>query len=444
MKKLIQFKLKILAKMILARYKPDVIGITGSVGKTSAKEAVYAVLASKFNARRNIKNYNNEIGLPLTVIGVDSPGKSVFGWLAVFFKALKLILIRDANYPRILILEMGVDRPGDMDYLNSIVKCKIGIVTLIGPVHLEFFGAISNIQKEKGKLISNLPKSGRAVLNCDDERVRQMSKLTEAAALTYGFDENADVRAREVIFSFSDIASKSEFGANLMNEASAVKLAGVSFKLSYSGSTAPVLLPNVIGYAAVYAALAGAAVGIVYGLNLVEISQALRKFNPPRGRMNLINGIKNTLIIDDTYNSSPQSSIAALEIAGKVPLIKGARRFTVLGDMLELGGYSEQGHKEVGRRAVKDKIDKLIAVGERARDIARGAEKAGMLADNIFHFARAEEAGKFIQERINEGDLILVKGSQGMRMEKVVKEIMAEPLRAKELLVRQDEMWEEG
>ncbi|MDP2830494.1 MAG: Mur ligase family protein, partial [bacterium] len=125
MKKIIQFKLKILAKMILARYKPDVIGITGSVGKTSAKEAVYAVLASKFNARRNIKNYNNEIGLPLTVIGADSPGKSVFGWLAVFLKALKLILIRDANYPRILILEMGVDRPGDMDYLNSIVKCKI-------------------------------------------------------------------------------------------------------------------------------------------------------------------------------------------------------------------------------------------------------------------------------------------------------------------------------
>lgn len=440
MKKIIQFKLKILAKMILARYKPDVIGVTGSVGKTSAKEAVYTVLASKFNARRNVKNYNNEIGLPLTVIGVDSPGKSVFGWMAVFLKALKLILIKDANYPRILVLEMGVDRPGDMDYLNSIVKCRIGIVTLIGPVHLEFFGAIGNIQKEKGKLISNLPKSGRAILNYDDEKVRQMSKLTEAAALTYGFDENADVRAQEAVFSFSALADKSEFGALAAN---AAKLAGISFKLSYSGSTAPVLLPNVIGYAAVYAALAGAAAGIVYGLNLVEISQALRKFNSPCGRMNLINGIKNTLIIDDTYNSSPQSSIAALEIAGKVPLARGARRFAVLGDMLELGGYSEQGHKEVGRQAVKDKIDKLIAVGERARDIARGAEKAGMLADNIFHFARAEEAGKFIQERINEGDLVLVKGSQGMRMEKIVKEIMAEPLRAKELLVRQDEMWED-
>lgn len=441
MKKIIQFKLKILAKIILAKYKPDVIGITGSVGKTSAKEAVYAALSSKFNARRNIKNYNNEIGVPLTVIGADSPGKSVFGWLAVFFKALKLILIRDENYPRILILEMGVDRPGDMDYLNSIVKCKVGVVTLIGPVHLEFFGAISNIQKEKGKLIGNLPKSGRAILNYDDEKVRQMSKLTEAAALAYGFDENADVRAREAVFSFSDIADKSEFGALAAN---AAKLAGISFKLSYSGSTAPVLLPNVIGYAAVYAALAGAAAGIVYGLNLIEISQALRKFNSPRGRMNLINGIKNTLIIDDTYNSSPQSSIAALEITGKVPLAKGARRFAVLGDMLELGGYSEQGHKEVGRRAVKDKIDKLIVVGERAWDIARGAEKAGMLADNIFHFAQAEEAGKFIQERIDEGDLVLVKGSQGMRMEKIVKEIMAEPLRAKELLVRQDEMWEDG
>jgi len=434
MKKFIQLKLKILAKMILVKYKPEVIGITGSVGKTSAKEAIYTVLASKFKVRRNVKNYNNEIGLPLTIIGADSPGRSIIGWSIVFLKALKLILFKDKDYPKILILEMGVDRPGDMKYLNSIVKCKIGIVTAIGPVHLEFFGTINNIQKEKVGLIKNLTKSSWAVLNYDDEKVRQMQKNTQTQILTYGFDEKADVRALSY-------AEASESKPRAVDSENANSLIGVSFKLSYNGSTVPVLLPKVIGCAIVYSALAGAAVGIIYGLNLVEISQALQEFKSPRGRMNLISGIKNTLIIDDTYNSSPQSSISALDMMSKIPLSKGARRFAVLGDMLELGSASEQGHRQVGQQVVKSKINKLIVVGERARDIARGAEQVGMLPDNIFHFAKAEQAGRFIQDRISQGDLILIKGSQGIRMEKIVKEIMAEPMRAQELLVRQDEQW---
>ncbi len=456
MKKIIQLKLKILAKLILAKYKPDVIGITGSVGKTSTKEAIYTVLASKFKVRRNIKNYNNEIGLPLTIIGADSPGRSIIGWYIVFLKALKLILFKDKDYPKILVLEMGVDRPGDMKYLNSIVKCKVGVITSIGPVHLEFFGTINNIQKEKGGLIKNLTKSSWAVLNYDDEKVRQTGNNTEAQILTYGFNEKADVRAlscapagatsvAEAMDVKKALAGKkaSEGKPLAMDSENANSLVGVSFKLSYDGSAVPVLLPKVIGHAAVYAALAGAAVGIAYGLNLVEIVQSLREFKSPCGRMNLIKGIKNTLIIDDTYNSSPQSSISALDVVNKIPLAKGARRFAVLGDMLELGSMSEQGHRQVGRQIVKLKINKLIVVGERARDIARGAEQAGMLSDHIFHFSQAEEAGRFIQGRISEGDLILVKGSQGVRMERIVKEIMAEPLRAKELLVRQDEQWDE-
>ncbi|MEA3463887.1 MAG: UDP-N-acetylmuramoyl-tripeptide--D-alanyl-D-alanine ligase [Patescibacteria group bacterium] len=438
MKKLIQLQLKILAKMILAKYKPDVIGITGSVGKTSAKEAIWTVLASKFNARRNVKNYNNEIGVPLTIINADSPGKSMIGWMIVFFKALKLILLKDKDYPKILVLEMGVDRPGDMKYLNSIVKCKVGVVITVGPVHLEFFGSINNVQKEKAALVKNLAKSGWAVLNYDDDKVMQMQKNIQAKILTYGFNEKADVRAQELIFSFDTGMNSNESGTNKTN---ANNLAGINFKLSYQGSAVPVLLPKVIGQAVVYAALAGAAVGIAYGLNLVEIAYALRRFKSPCGRMNLIAGIKNTLIIDDTYNSSPQSSISALDVVSKISLPESARRFAVLGDMLELGSISEQAHRQIGQQVVKLKINKLVVVGERARDIARGAEQAGMLADHIFHFAQAEQAGKFIQKRINESDLILIKGSQGVRMEKIVKEIMAEPLRAKELLVRQDEQW---
>ena len=430
MRKLIQLKLKILSKLILKKYKPKIIGITGSVGKTSAKEAVYTVLKTKFNVRRNTKNYNNEIGLPLTIIGSDSPGKSIFGWLGVFFKALGLILFKDKNYPKILILEMGVDRPGDMKYLMGIAKGDIGIVTLISHSHEEFFEDVKEIQKEKGLLVENLKPGGWAILNFDDELTRELAGKSKVKVLSYGFKEGAMLRAQELVFSFE----KTKEVDNLL---------GLSFKLTYNGSFIPVLLPQVIGYNSIYAALVAAAVGLTMEMNLVEISKAMREFDSPNGRMNLIDGIKHTLIIDDTYNSSPISVMSALDIVSKIPIAKGARRFAVLGDMLELGKYSEEGHREVGRYAAKSGANKLITVGERSRDIARSAEEAGMARDNIFEYTDVAEAGRFIQQRIEQGDLILVKGSQGMRLEKIVKEIMAEPLRAKELLVRQEEEWED-
>jgi len=429
MRKLIQLKLKILSKLILKKYKPKIIGITGSVGKTSAKEAVYTVLKTKFNVRRNTKNYNNEIGLPLTIIGSDSPGKSIFGWLGVFFKALGLILFKDKNYPKILVLEMGVDRPGDMKYLMGIAKGDIGIVTLISHSHEEFFEDVKEIQKEKGLLVENLKPGGWAILNFDDELTRELAGKSKVKVLSYGFKEGAMLRAQELVFSFE----KTKEVDNLL---------GLSFKLTYNGSFIPVLLPQVIGYNSIYAALVAAAVGLTMEMNLVEISKAMREFDSPNGRMNLIDGIKHTLIIDDTYNSSPISVMSALDIVSKIPIAKGARRFAVLGDMLELGKYSEEGHREVGRYAAKSGANKLITVGERSRDIARSAEEAGMARDNIFEYTDVAEAGRFIQQRIEQGDLILVKGSQGMRLEKIVKEIMAEPLRAKELLVRQEEEWE--
>jgi len=430
MRKLIQLKLKILSKLILKKYKPKIIGITGSVGKTSAKEAVYTVLKTKFNVRRNTKNYNNEIGLPLTIIGSDSPGKSIFGWLGVFFKALGLILFKDKNYPKILVLEMGVDRPGDMKYLMGIAKGDIGIVTLISHSHEEFFEDVKEIQKEKGLLVENLKPGGWAILNFDDELTRELAGKSKVKVLSYGFKEGAMLRAQELVFSFE----KTKDIKNLL---------GISFKLNYNGSFVPVLLPQVIGYNSIYAALVAAAVGATMEMNLVEISKAMREFDSPNGRMNLIDGIKHTLIIDDTYNSSPISVMSALDIVSKIPIAKGARRFAVLGDMLELGKYSEEGHREVGRYAAKSGANKLITVGERSRDIARSAEEAGMARDNIFEYTDVAEAGRFIQQRIEQGDLILVKGSQGLRLEKIVKEIMAEPLRAKELLVRQEEEWED-
>jgi len=425
LKKILQWKLRFWSRLILNKYKPEIIGVTGSAGKTSSREAIYTVLASKFQVRQNIKNYNNEIGLPLTIIGAESPGRSLLGWSMVFLKAASLVFSKDKTYPDILVLEMGIDHPGDMAYLTSFVPPKIGVITLIGPMHLEHFGTIDRIEKEKGGLIANLPNDGWAVVNYDDERCRSIGQSSKSKIITYGFDTKASVRAVELFFSF-------EHGANNEN------LAGVSFKLSYDGSIVPVLLPKVLGYGAIYAALAGASVGVIYGMNLVDIAQALRNLSSPKGRMNIIPGIKDTLIVDDTYNGSPQPTIAAIQVIGKIPLQKGARRIAVLGDMMELGHFTQEGHRNVGRTVAENKLNILIAVGERSKETAKAAELSGMSADCIHKFSNSDEAKKFLQEIIQPGDLILVKGSQSMRMEKVVKEVMADPLRAKELLVRQD------
>jgi UDP-N-acetylmuramoyl-tripeptide--D-alanyl-D-alanine ligase len=176
-------------------------------------------------------------------------------------------------------------------------------------------------------------------------------------------------------------------------------------------------------------------------MNLVDVSKALANYQAPPGRMRILEGIKHTLILDDTYNSSPQSSLMALGSLKRIELFTGARRFAVLGDMLELGSYTAEGHREVGKFAVQAGVDELVVVGERSVDTMQAAKKAGMAEERIFHFDTSEQAGRFVQDRIKQGDLILVKGSQGMRMEKVVKEIMAEPLRAEELLVRQGPEW---
>ena len=435
MKKVIQHKLKIVAKIILFRYKPRVIGITGSVGKTSAREAIYAVLSPNFKVRRNAKNYNNEIGVPLTIIGDDlEAGRSIVNWLKIFIRAFWLILKKDRNYPKILILEMGVDKPGDMKYLNSIVKCDIGVITMVGPVHIEFFGSINKIKKEKAELIRYLNSKGWAILNYDNKEARDIKNLSRVKVLTYGLEDKADIVAKEINFNFSDTGKISQYS-------SVNSLYNINFKLSYKGSFVPVILEGVIGKNAIYAALAGASVGIAMGLNLVEVAESLKQFRNPKGRMSLLKGIKHTLIIDDTYNASPQAVKAALEIAKRIPLAPKARFFAVLGDMLELGKRSEREHYKIGQYCAQLGVNKLITVGERSRDIDRGAQESGMLRDNIFHFGDSKIAGKFIQDRIRKGDLILVKGSQGMRMEKIVKEIMADPLHADKLLVRQGREW---
>jgi len=427
MRKLLQLILKILSKAVIKKYNPLVIGITGSVGKTSTKEAVFVVLKEKFRARRSIGSFNTEEGLPITILGnwnekdlfpiskFGSPGKKfkkISLWIKIIFVGfLNLVFFSKLKYPKIIILEYGADRPGDLDRLIKIAKPKIGIVTAVGelPVHVEFYSGPEQVAKEKSKLIQALPSDGFTILNYDDEAVFMMEDSSRAKVMTYGFSKDADIQASDVSYFL---------------EASDRILGGLSFKVNYEKSFVPFRLANALGRHQIYAALAGAAIGLHLGMNLVEISQALEKLEFPKQRMRLIKGIKNSLIIDDSYNASPLSVHAALdalkEFGDKVISKVGkGRKIAVLGDMKELGIFTERAHRLIGNLA-GERVEYLFTVGPAAKFIADSAFNQ-IPKENITSFAEADEAKDIISAFVREGDIILVKGSRAMELEKIVE-----------------------
>ena len=416
MRNTLEYILKIFAKIILWRYKPAVVAITGSAGKTGTKEAIYHVLKRKFKVRRNIRNYNNEVGVPLTILGSyispETTLKGLLGWLNIFLKSI-FTIIYQKDYPEILILEMGICKPGDMKYLMSFIPVKVGVFTSIGefPVHLEFFPEMDKLVDEKALLIKSVSKDGLAVLNYDDLSVRiKGDELPDnIKTMYYGFGDGSDLKISNYELSIKDLKKK-DFGVN--------------FKLEYEGSIIPVRLIRVLGKQQASIAAAAAAVGLYFNLNLVQISNALRKYRTIAGRTMLLEGIKKTWLIDDSYNASPLSVLAALDILEKFPC--EGRKIAALGDMLELGDKTEEGHQKVGQEAAKV-VDMLFVVGERSIFTADAAIKNGFNKENIFRFSNSEDAAISIQKHIKENDLILIKGSRGIRMEKITREIMAHP-----------------
>ncbi len=414
MKKLLQLILRFFAQAVLKKYKPQIIGITGSVGKTSAKEAITFALAKNFRVRANIKNYNNEIGLPLTILGRPSPKKNLFIWLKLFLFAIRLLLWKHKKYPQVLVLEMGVDRPGDIKHLTDIARPNIAILTTIATSHLEFFGSIDKIAQEKRSIFNSLAKQDWVVLNHDDERVMMDADKLNAQKITFGFSPSADIYIHEV-----KIVKHFTYGT--------------CFTLTYQNKDYSFILNNVLGKQHAQAVAIGFAVAIILKLEPAEIIPALETYKSARGRTNLLPGIKKSWVIDDSYNASPKSSQVAVEILSAMETV--GRRLAVFGDMLELGASSEEAHRDLGKQIASSKIDYLFLIGERARDIKRGAQATGMSEDKIFSFAHTIEAGYFLQDRIKEADIILVKGSRGAKMEQVVYEIMAKPWEAGDLLV---------
>jgi UDP-N-acetylmuramoyl-tripeptide--D-alanyl-D-alanine ligase len=345
-----------------------VVGVTGSVGKTTTTQLVAAVLAQRFGTRSSPENYNNEIGLPLSVLRIE-PGTE---WLAQ---------------------EMAMYGLEEIRRLAAIARPEVGVVTNVGPTHLERLGTIDRIAEAKSELVQTLPLYGLAVLNGDDPRVRAMSELATARrVLYYGLDEGNDLWADEV---------------------QVLGLEGTALRLHWRGESVQVRLP-LMGRHIAYPALAAAAVGLHAGLSWPEIAAGLQD-RQAQVRLRALPGIRDTTVLDDSYNASPISTIAALDLLAEMR----GRRVAVLGGMLELGSYSEEGHRLVGRR-VSEAADLLVAVGDLGRWIAYEALRCGMRVHSVYTVADNSEALRTLERVLESGDFVLVKGSRGVALDAVV------------------------
>jgi UDP-N-acetylmuramoyl-tripeptide--D-alanyl-D-alanine ligase len=361
------------------RFDPLVVGVTGSIAKTSTKEAIAAVLGTTFRTLRSEGNQNNEIGLPLT-------------------------LLRLGREHGAAVLEMGMYAGGEIADLARLARPRIGVVTSVQGVHLSRMGTIAAIEKAKGELVEALPSDGVAVLNHDDRRVRRMADRTAARVLSYGLGADADVAAE-------DVASSGLDGMRF------------TLRLPPARGGRPARLPARIpglGRLSVHNALAGAAVGQAAGVDPAKIVHALAAgwSAPHRGQVIKVGRIT---LIDDAYNASPGSVTAALDLLAGLP----GRRVAVLGEMLELGKGSATGHREVGTAAAAT-CDLLVVVGAGATGIAAGARAAGLDPSRILEVRDRDAALDLLRSRLRDGDVVLVKASRGIELDLLVDALRVE------------------
>lgn len=412
------------AKLALRRHQPKIIAVTGSAGKTSTKDAIFAVLSDGRHVRKSEKSYNSELGVPLTILGLESGWGSPMRWLVNVFKGAWVVVGSDP-FPKWLVLEVGADRPGDIRMIAKWLKPDIAVITSIPdiPVHVEYFHSPTALANEKKRLAEHMKHDGLLVINGDDVHTKAILNEYASQAVSFGFEGQNAFVARDMGIQYEDR-----------------RPVGMHFYSEHSGSRHDVTLIGALGKPRVYAALAALAVAESAGVPQEAAAEALKGWEPPPGRMRIIQGLKDSIIIDDTYNSSPAAAHSALEMLADIKGYK--KKIAVLGDMLELGRFSKEAHIEVGKR-VAQSASMLCTVGLRARAIAETALDNGLPESSVRQYEQGESqrAGKELEPLLDKNTLVLIKGSQSMRMEKAVEEIMAEPARAPELLVRQDPDW---
>ncbi|MEG6565496.1 UDP-N-acetylmuramoyl-tripeptide--D-alanyl-D-alanine ligase [Thermoanaerobacterium saccharolyticum] len=357
-----------IAKYYRSKFDIPFIAITGSSGKTTTKDMIYNVLSMKYNVLKTIGNFNNEIGLPLTLFKLNDDHEMA-------------------------VVEMGMSGFGEMRKLKNIASPNVAVYTNIGVAHIEKLGSRENILKAKSELIENFKDGDTIVINADDDMLIKLLDKKGPKFVTYGIN-NGDIRA---------------FDIELKEESS-------KYKVLIDGCVLDVEL-NVPGKHNIYNSLAAICIGIQFDVNKDDIRKALSKFKPSAMRLNIIDafGIK---IINDVYNANPSSMKAALSVLGRYA---GRRKIAVLGNMLELGQYADIAHREVGENVKENDIDVLITIGDYALKIADGAVEKGMDKNNVFRCGNNAEAIDVIKNIMKDSDVFLVKGSRGMKMEEIVK-----------------------
>ena len=351
-----------------------VIGITGSVGKSTTKELIAEVLSQRYRTLKSPGNMNNEIGLPLSILRLGT------------------------GYQR-AVLEMGFYVPGEIAFLCDLALPQVGVVTNIGTVHAERAGSQEAIAQGKAELVQALPEDGVAILNFDDPWVRKMEEKTRAQVFFYGLSSEADLWADNV---------------------EGQGLEGIRFRLHYHRETLYVRVP-LIGRHSVHTALRAAAVGLVEGLTWQEIFDGLNQGHTQL-RLVVVRSKTGALILDDTYNASPESMLAALNLLDEL----GGRKIAVLGDMLELGQYERQGHEMVGLRAAQV-ADSLLTLGGRAHMIAEAARRSGMRKSFVLEFEELDQIVDWLNHNLTKNDSVLIKGSHGLHMDRIVNALEVRP-----------------
>src|SRR6266699_881090 len=359
--------LQTLAAAVRRLWGKPLIGVTGSTGKTTTKEAIAHVLSSRFRMLKSEGNFNNHFGLPLMLLRLEPEHNAA-------------------------VIEMGMSHAGEIAALAKIAHPEIGVVTNVAPVHLESFASIAEIARAKYELIASLPAGGTAVLNADDEYVSQFGRDFHGKVVLYGLRTQADVRAENA----------KHHGAE-----------GSTFDVVVGGCREKASLP-LVGAHNIYNALAAVAVGLDRGLTLSEAAGALATLAPTDKRGEVVK-LGNITIINDCYNSNPKALSAMMDALAAMP---AKRRIVVAGEMLELGPASEEMHRHAGEHAAKNKIDVVVGVRGQAQALVEQARRAGARAEFV---ATPEEAGEWLARETRDGDVVLLKASRGVKLERAVE-----------------------
>ncbi len=417
-KSIVVFKLAFLARAVVHRYRPRIVMVSGSVGKTSTKDAVAMALSTRFLVRKSEKSFNSEFGVPFTIFGVKSPWGNPLAWYSVMKSALGLLLLPN-HYPNMLVLEVGADRPGDLARMLRIATPDVVVITRLPeiPVHVEAYASPEAVREEEFSPAYALAADAPLIIPSDDQYALDSAVRTPARSILYGTSNNAVVHISDIDFY--------ESGERVM---------GMIAKVSISGETRDLIIRGSVGRTQVFPIAAALATAYALEIPLSDALTALENYEPPPGRGRIFPGKNGSVIIDDSYNSSPAAVEEALATLKIFPRAK--RRIAILGDMLELGRYSVMEHERIGTLA-DSSADMVVAVGIRAR-----AFVATLKNDKALWFSNSQEAAAALVDIVRIGDVVLIKGSQAIRTERIVEALLGDPSDAVRL-VRQEETWKQ-